>query len=795
MRVENSLWMLLFLAACSLLGGCAGRQATPLDRTGGSPFGLKLTPLGDPALDESAPRLALSLSRGAKELSVTVSGCGLADVRAVYFELEYDARQLNPLDVTTLGLGDKGQVLALNLLDCPGRVRSGQVLLHPQTHAGLSGDTQLAVVRFAYAPAKALVPSRTASTPPGTNASKALPSWNAFTSTLSWYYCVNGDYNQDGAVAINDLTPLGIHYGELGPFAPNSAQTAIDGNSDQALNVGDLTAIGVNYGRNAANGYAVYGSTDPAQYPASNEEAPSFAPLATVPLSTATGKAAQDRLLFSYEVGLPVPQAYYFVRPVDSLGANGSPSYCVSGNPAVLPTLSITNPPGKGNGTDSAPYWVAGNETYTLSLLVPGVGDASLHTFTKYYISEAAAGTIDKSGPTLTVDPEWVGSFCVNASFQNQQAAAPLYFYVKPPYSMINTWVDEGTPTSNVVGEYCSLADISGEPGVAYYNQTDGTLWYAYYSTATTSWHPSLVDGLTVVGKHCSLLALANGNPAICYQDQSTPGLKVASATKAIPQGPADWVVYTAGPSIYPTEIDTHLVNGTMAVVFNETSSNQLYYMRTYEAVPDAITDWVWHPVTGVDNQASPSLEWVDDVPAIAYYDASNMDLRYCYGKTFEPHASNEWVMMAVDSAEAVGLSPQLLAMDGYLPVIAYFDWTNGDLKFAQAKKSKPLSAADWTLTYVFRSADMVGTQISLAAVDGRLCLAFRDYTDSSLWFARNKTPYPQGPQSWQVWDLGSSPDVGDYLSLAELYGPVNGIPGIAFFNKTSGNLEFSLAQ
>jgi hypothetical protein len=793
MRLLNCGLVTLWLAIGCVLSSCAGHQAALVQKAGAAPFGLKLTPLSDPALGQSAPRLALSLSRGAKELSVTVSGAGLTDVRSVYFELEYDAAQLNPLEVTTLGLADKGQVLALNLLACAGRVRSGQVLLHPQAQRGLSGDAELAVVRFSYAPFQAHPLPRTASTPPGTKASKALLEWNGISSTLSWPYTVSGDYNQDGAVGINDLTPLGIHFDEQGPFQTGSVQTAIDGNSDQKLDVGDLTPIGVNYGCNASAGYAVFESTDPAQYPASNEEAPSFAPLATVPLNAADGSPGTNRLQFTYQVAAPVAQAYYFVRPVDNLGACGSPSYSASGNPALLPSLSIANPPLKGNGSSAFPYWVSGTETYTLQLLVPGIGDASQHTFTKYYISDAAAGTITMSGPTLTIDPEWVGKFSVNASFENTLAVAPVYFYAKPPYSMVHYWADEGTPTSNVVGEYCSLTDIAGQPAVAYYNQTDGTLWYAYYTSAPAGWHPSLVDGASVVGKYCSLLALANGCPAIAYQDQTNQKIKIASATKTTPDGPGDWVVYTAcNDQVSPTEFDTHLVNGTMAVVFNRLATNELWYMRTYEDFPDDITDWVWHAVTGAEQQALPSLDWVDGVPAIAYYDAVNMDLRYCYGKSFEPHNSSGWVKMAVDSNDAVGISPQLYAMDGQLPVIAYFDWTNGDLKFAQAQKSKPLSAADWTLTYIDCSADMVGTRISLAVVQDRLCIAYRNYTTEGMLFARNKTPYPKGPQSWQVWNIDSGPDVGDYLSLAEIYGPLNGIPAVTYFNKTDGNLEFA---
>jgi hypothetical protein len=794
MRLLNCCAVALILAGLSLLAGCAGREAAPQGPTP-APLGLKLTALADPALDQPAPHLELGVSQDAAGVCVTISGRELRDVRSMYFELEYDPARLDPLAVVQSGLEAKGEVLALSLTDCPGRVRCGQVLVHPQRRTGLSGAAQLARVSFACTPCRKA--PRTASAPPGTNASKALPSWDAPTSTLSWGYCVNGDYNQDGAVAIVDLTPLGMHFGEQGPFPATTVQSVIDSNADQKLNAADLTAIGVNYGHNALGGYVVFESTDPAKYPQKNTDPPVLMGIDGVPLNAATGNPALERLRFSYQFAAPAAQAYYFVRPSDDHGDCGSPSYTVSGNAAQLPTLSVANPPAAGNGTSANPYIVAGTETYQLQFLVPGVGDASLHSFTKYFISDPGAGAlaIAAPSPTLTVDPEWVGNFSVNAAFQNTQAASPIYFHAKPPYTMLQTWVDQGNPASVVTGEYCSLANIGGEPAVAYYEQTTGTLHYAYYTSGNSTWHASSVDNAAVVGKHCSLLALSNGCPAIAYMDQTNSALKVASATKTTPDGPGDWVAYTAGPSKYPIEIDTHLVNGTMAVVFNDALSNQLWYTRTYEDFPDDITDWVWHPFTGAGDQASPSLEWVDGVPAIAYYDADAMDLRYCYGKNFEPHSSDGWVKMAVDSADAVGLNAQLYAMDGSLPVIAYFDWTHGDLKFAQGKKSKPLSAADWTLTYIDRQADMVGTAISMDTVNGHLCLAYKNYTTDGMWFARNKTPYPAGPQSWQTWEIDSGPGIGDYLSLTELYGPVNGVPGIAYFHETEGNLGYIKMQ
>ncbi len=59
------------------------------------------------------------------------------------------------------------------------------------------------------------------------------------TLTLTWSYRNLGDYNQDGAVNIADITPLAEHFLES-----TSAQNEwIDGNADGTISIGDVTPL------------------------------------------------------------------------------------------------------------------------------------------------------------------------------------------------------------------------------------------------------------------------------------------------------------------------------------------------------------------------------------------------------------------------------------------------------------------------------------------------------------------------------------------------------------------------
>jgi hypothetical protein len=67
-----------------------------------------------------------------------------------------------------------------------------------------------------------------------------------------------------------------------------------------------------------------------------------------------------------------------------------------------------------------------------------------------------------------------------------------------------------------------------------------------------------------------------------------------------------------------------------------------------------------------------------DGQPAISYYDASNLDLK------FARFNGNSWSLTTVDSVDYVGYSTSLAFGPDGQPAIAYLDDANGDLKFAR---------------------------------------------------------------------------------------------------------------
>lgn len=78
-------------------------------------------------------------------------------------------------------------------------------------------------------------------------------------ATLSWSERHTGDYNLDGLVSANDLTPIGFWYQrQVDELDEDYARIeVVDGNEDGFITMNDITQIGQNFGSHLA-GYNVY---------------------------------------------------------------------------------------------------------------------------------------------------------------------------------------------------------------------------------------------------------------------------------------------------------------------------------------------------------------------------------------------------------------------------------------------------------------------------------------------------------------------------------------------------------
>jgi hypothetical protein len=175
----------------------------------------------------------------------------------------------------------------------------------------------------------------------------------------------------------------------------------------------------------------------------------------------------------------------------------------------------------------------------------------------------------------------------------------------------------------------------------------------------------------------------------------------------------------------------------------------------------------------------------VDGEPAIAYYDATNDELRFAH------RSGGVWSDVLVDAdgdgtATDVGRYPSLAVLANGEPVVAYYDGTNQELRFAER------SGGVWSDVLVDADGDGTSTDVgsypSLAVLaSGEPAVAYYDGTNRELRFAQ---------RSGGVWsDVlvdadgdSTSDNVGHYPGLIEL---ATGL-GISYIDETNHELRFA---
>ena len=239
----------------------------------------------------------------------------------------------------------------------------------------------------------------------------------------------------------------------------------------------------------------------------------------------------------------------------------------------------------------------------------------------------------------------------------------------------------------NDVGMYASLAIAPDGLGrISYYDKTAGDLKFAT-QVSKSKWEVETVDAPGNVGGWTSLV-LQDGNPRIAFYDFDNGDLKVATK-----DGEGAWNV--------------------LKVDGNDTDSGKFASMAA---------------------GAGGAL-------GIAYYDATNGDLRYVEGT-----ATGFGVPEVVESAGDTGQWPSL-AYDLGTALIAYQDFTNQDLRLARRD-----GGSAWSFTTV-DPGDWVGADTSIAvSAAGRITIAYMDGLNNDLQSA-----------SWdgQSWTLANVAELG----------------------------------
>ncbi len=281
-------------------------------------------------------------------------------------------------------------------------------------------------------------------------------------------------------------------------------------------------------------------------------------------------------------------------------------------------------------------------------------------------------------------------------------------------------WSVENVDTLGDVGLYTSLKlDAADNPHISYYDVTHGDLKYA--AKAGGVWTVETVDAAGDVGAYTSLALDAGGNPSISYWDATNGDLKLARKSGGV------WAIETVDATGVVGEFSSLVLDatGNPRVSYFDRTRGRLKYgsqsggVWTLQTVPDSLS--------AVGEYSSLALNSIGD-PRISYFDVTNADLRFA--KLFRqtsPRDTTFWIVGSVDAAGDVGRFTSL-AVDAFDdPQIAYWDASNKNLKYARN------TGGSWTVVQIVESIGDVGQYASLALAGGVTRISYWDTSRQDL--------------------------------------------------------------
>ncbi|OYW77539.1 MAG: hypothetical protein B7Z37_03680 [Verrucomicrobia bacterium 12-59-8] len=332
---------------------------------------------------------------------------------------------------------------------------------------------------------------------------------------------------------------------------------------------------------------------------------------------------------------------------------------------------------------------------------------------------------------------------------------------------------------------HSSLIVVNGNPAVSFIgnnndgNNDNGFLKFirAVDAKGTTWGAPQVIDGTRGSGTFLSM-ALINGNPAVSYYSGGS-----LYFVRALDANATSWGVplFLEGLAPYGNGQKTSLavVNGNPAIAYLRWIPNNRWGLGYLRALDSNGTSW--GPAVTLDDTSDhvglhSSLAVINGHPAISYYDPTNLDLKYM--RALDPNGAAWGSRVTLDYNGEVGSFTSLAEVNGSA-AISYYDATHGDLKYIRAQDS---SGWNWPVPDTVDAgvqSGSVGYATSQAIVNGLPAIAYYDTTNGALKYMRALDA------NGLNWDSPVTIDgAGDdgYLSLTT----VNGKPAIAYFGKNA---------
>jgi hypothetical protein len=292
------------------------------------------------------------------------------------------------------------------------------------------------------------------------------------------------------------------------------------------------------------------------------------------------------------------------------------------------------------------------------------------------------------------------------------------------------------------VGQHTSITiGMDGLPLISYYDVTNYNLKVAHCgNTACSSGNTiTTVDSSGDVGNYTSITIGKDGLPIISYFDDTNDDLKVAHCGNAdCSSGNIVTTVDSEGIVGSYTSI-TIGTDGQAVISYYDETNYHLKVIQCFGAYCSSFAN----NITTVDSggtvgQYTSITIGTDGLPVISYLDVGNNDLKVA--KCGNADCSSGNTITTIDSGGTVGQYTSITIGTDGLPVISYFDWTNGDLKVAKCGNAACSSGN--TLTTIDSGGNVGGHTSITIGTDGLPVISYYDVTNYDLKVAKCANPF-----------------------------------------------------
>ncbi len=613
------------------------------------------------------------------------------------------------------------------------------------------------------------------------------------TFTLTWSYKNVGDYNQDGIVSIQDITPLAEHFFET----TSPSNQWIDGTGDGFINIADISPLAENFFTQCEGYRLMMNQTLDGLY--SEVDTVSLPPGAT-----------SERKTLELTTGALTAGYWIYVVPFDNDGALGIESNKVRvplpENQAPIADLTANPTSGDApltvNFDASGSYdpdgsivqyrWdFEGDTVYDETTTIP----TSSHEYTLPNSYDAVVEVMDDDDATNTATLTIV----VTGEPPNQP---PLAVLIADPTSGVapltvnfdasSSTDPDGTITAYEIdfGEGAGFQDFTPSQGVTQHTYNNGGTFDAVLRvtdddgaidtftipiTVNAPVEPPTINSIFPLsgmeGSVVTFVANVSGTPPFTYNWNFGGGATPNEATDESPQ------VTLGSAGEYPT---------AFLEVTNPADTARLDFTLTVFP-PGA--EWSIYTIDDTRNAQYSSLAVVGGKPAIAYFDGNSQDLMYAYSSDVD--GSGTWSIVTADSKGMglgdVGMFASLAEINGGAGISYYEGGTDMNLKFAFNPNAD--GSGTWQ-TYLVDDAGDAGWITSLAEVQGKPAIGYFSESETLDYkYAINSESDGSGS-----WDVSSVANVGSGMfAEGRVLQVCAGMPAVAFYNWNTGELQFAI--